>query len=95
MIGFAYEEHSAEVQAAAASKFPKFLFPLKNSPISWEDSSACNAERKVILPAEACFGYKVLERLLFLFSTAESSSGCCSQGLCRNRSEEVLSHTAC
>lgn len=92
MIGFAYEDHSAEIQATAASKFPKFLFSLKNSLISWEDSLACNAERKVTLPAEAWFVYNVLERLLFVFSAAENGSGCCSQRPCRNRSGEVRSN---
>jgi len=95
LIGFAYEDHSAEIQATAASKFPKFLFSLKNSLISWEDSLACNAERKVILPAEACFIYNVLERRLFVFSAAENSSGCRSQCPCRNRSGEVRSDTGC
>lgn len=95
MIGFAYEDHSAEIQPTEASKFPKFLFSLKNSLISWEDSLACNAERKVILPAEVCFVYNVLERLLFVFSAAENSSGCCSQCPGRDRSREVCSNTGC
>lgn len=83
VIGFAYEDHGAEIQPSTASKFHKFLFSLKNSLISWEDSLACNVERKVILPAEAWFVYNVLERLLFVFSTAEKGSGCCRQQPCR------------
>lgn len=66
-----------ESQATAASKFLKFLFSLKNSLISWEDSLVCNAERKVILPAEACFVYNVLERLLLfsaLLRTAQAAA---------------------
>lgn len=94
VIGFAYEDHSAEIQPSTASKFHKFLFSLKNSLISWEDSLACNVERKVILPAEAWFVYNVLERLVFVFSTAENSSGCCRVS-CRNRRGEACSSTGC
>lgn len=95
LIGFAYEDHSAEIQPTTASKFHKFLFSLKNSLISWEDSLACNVERKVILPAEAWFVYNVLERLLFVFSAAENSSGCCRQRPGRNRRREVCSNAGC
>lgn len=75
MIGFAYEDYSSRIQATAASKFHKFLFSLKNSLISWEDSLACIVERKVILPAEACFVYNVLERRLFGFKKAGAAAG--------------------
>lgn len=95
MIGFAYEDHSAEIQPTTASKFHEFLFSLKNSLISWEDSLACNVERKVILPEEAWFVYNVLERLLFVFSAAENSSGCCRPCPCRNRRREVCSNAGC
>lgn len=95
VISFAYEDHSAETQPSTASKFHKFLFSLKNSLISWEDSLACNVERKVILPAEAWFVYNVLERLLFVFGAAENSSGCCRQRPCRNRRGEVCSNAGC
>lgn len=74
MIGFAYEDYSSRIQATAASKFHKFLFSLKNSLISWEDSLACIVERKVILPAEACFVYNVLERQLSDFKKARSTA---------------------
>ena len=95
MIGFAYEDYSAEIQATAASKFPKFLFSLKNSLISWEDSLVRNVERKVILPAEACSVYNVLERRLFVFSTAETIWGCRREQRCGSRSGEVRSDMGC